>query len=236
EALLNYLGRMAWSMPDEREQFDLSEMLEHFDLDRISLGGPVFDVTKLEWLNGVWLRDGLTEDEYAQRVMDWAFNREFLGQIIPLVRQRANKLTDLAPLASFFLQGLIDLKPEDLQGFKGIESDDETRRILTWSLWHLEALAEWEADGIQAVLREMAEIMGVKLRVLLAPFFVALSGQRSSTPLFQTMGILGKDIVRARIRHAVDTLAPISKKEQGRWQKAYDQAVAAHVAALAAQG
>ena len=59
EALLNYLGRMAWSMPDEREQFGLDEMLSAFTLDRISLGGPVFDTTKLDWLNGTWIREEL---------------------------------------------------------------------------------------------------------------------------------------------------------------------------------
>jgi len=52
EALLNYLGRMGWSMPDEREKFTLAEMIEHFDIQRVSLGGPIFDVEKLNWLNG----------------------------------------------------------------------------------------------------------------------------------------------------------------------------------------
>ncbi len=55
EALLNYLGRMGWSMPDEREKFTLAEMIEHFDIQRVSLGGPIFDV-KLNWLNGQWIK------------------------------------------------------------------------------------------------------------------------------------------------------------------------------------
>ncbi len=234
EALLNYLGRMAWSMPDEREQFSLDEMLAHFDVDRISLGGPVFDVAKLDWLNGVWLREALTEAEYADRVAQWALNRDYLSQIIPLVRPRANKFSDLAPLAGFFLHGVMDLSPADLQGLKGVADDDEVRRILTWCLWRLDELRAWDPDVIQATLREMAEVMGLKLRVLLAPFFVALSGQKSATPLFQTMAILGKDLVRARLRHAVDVLKPLSGKEQGRWRKAFDEARAEHAASLAA--
>ncbi|HNH45263.1 MAG TPA: glutamate--tRNA ligase, partial [Agitococcus sp.] len=52
QAVLNYLGRMGWSMPDEREKFSLTDMIEHFDLKRVSLGGPIFDVAKLSWLNG----------------------------------------------------------------------------------------------------------------------------------------------------------------------------------------
>src|SRR5690606_26897028 len=55
QALLNYLGRMGWSMPDEREKFSLEEMVEHFDIQRVSLGGPIFDVEKLAWLNGQWI-------------------------------------------------------------------------------------------------------------------------------------------------------------------------------------
>ena len=61
QALLNYLGRIAWSMPDEREHFDLQTMIEHFDLKRISLGGPIFDTTKLDWLNGTWIREELDD-------------------------------------------------------------------------------------------------------------------------------------------------------------------------------
>src|SRR5690554_6994913 len=62
QALLNYLGRMGWSMLDEREKFSLSEMVEHFDIQRLSLGGPIFGVEKLAWLNGQWIRE-LTEQD-----------------------------------------------------------------------------------------------------------------------------------------------------------------------------
>ncbi len=64
QAMLNYLGRMGWSMPDEREKFSLAEMIEHFDINRVSLGGPIFDVEKLSWLNGQWLRE-LSVEQFA---------------------------------------------------------------------------------------------------------------------------------------------------------------------------
>ena len=56
EALLNYLGRMGYSMPDEAEKFTLEEMITSFDIQRVSLGGPIFDIEKLNWLNAEWLR------------------------------------------------------------------------------------------------------------------------------------------------------------------------------------
>jgi glutamyl-tRNA synthetase len=232
EALLNYLGRMAWSMPDEREKFSLPEMLENFDLERVSLGGPVFDVTKLEWLNGLWIRE-LDDDQFADQVADWALNRENLKRLIPVIRQRVNTWADLAPIASFFLHGLMDLSQEDLRGFKGIEDDDAVRRIFAYTAWALDAEPSWDAACIQRVLREMSATMDYKLRVFLAPFFVALSGRRSATPLFQTMEILGRDIVRARIRHGLEVLKPLSGKEQKRWEKSYTQARAAYAAAQA---
>ena len=67
-------------------------------------------------------------------------------------------------------------------------------------------------------------MLDLKLRLFLAPLFVAIAGRKNATPLFNTMEILGRDICRARIRHALDTIKPMSKKEQGRWRKAYDQA------------
>nr|GFD06718.1 glutamate--tRNA ligase, chloroplastic/mitochondrial [Tanacetum cinerariifolium] len=64
EAMLNYLGRMGWSMPDEREKFSLQEMVDNFDLNRVSLGGPIFDIEKLSWLNGQWLRELPVEEHH----------------------------------------------------------------------------------------------------------------------------------------------------------------------------
>jgi glutamyl-tRNA synthetase, bacterial family len=77
EAVLNYLGRMGWSMPDESERFSLDTMLSHFEIDRVSLGGPVFDIEKLTWLNGQWLTHALTDSEYLARLMEWGFTADF---------------------------------------------------------------------------------------------------------------------------------------------------------------
>ncbi|MGB0646297.1 MAG: glutamate--tRNA ligase [Bradymonadia bacterium] len=219
EALLNYLGRMAWSMPDEREQFSLNEMLKAFTLDRISLGGPVFDVTKLDWLNGTWIRESLDDSSFADRVEAWALNRDTLMPLIPLVRQRVQKWSDLADILGFFLQGRLNL-PSEAFTFKGLD-DDTTRRVYAYTLWSLENLTNWDSQSIEACLRDMADRMELKLRVFLAPFFVAITGKTSATPLFDTLAILGKDLARVRIRDAIDTIKPISGKEAKKWDKAY---------------
>ena len=109
EALLNYLGRMGWSMPDEREKFTLQDMVEQFDIQRVSLGGPIFDVEKLSWLNGMWIREDLSEAQLAQRLVDWAYNSENLMKVLPHAQKRMETLSDFAPLASFLVSGSLSL-------------------------------------------------------------------------------------------------------------------------------
>ena len=85
EALLNYLGLIGWSMPDEREVFSVEEMIAEFDLDRVSRGGPIFDLEKLNWLNGQYIRN-LSPAEFADRVGQWALNRDRLEPLVPLIQ------------------------------------------------------------------------------------------------------------------------------------------------------
>src|SRR5690554_3037552 len=136
QALLNYLGRMGWSMPDEREKFSLSEMVEHFVIQRVSLGGPIFDVEKLAWLNGQWLRE-LPLEEFASRVQKWAFNPDYLMQIAPHVQGRVENFSQIAPLAAFFFSGTVQVTPEALAHKKLDEK--QVRQCIQFVLWALEA-------------------------------------------------------------------------------------------------
>ncbi len=222
EALLNYLGRMAWSMPDEAEKFDLATMVDAFDLDRISLGGPVFDVAKLSWLNGRYIREDLDEDGLVDRLRDWAFNRERAKAIVPLARERVERLSDLAPLVGFLFAGDLALD-EALFEHKKLERDD-VRKVLAFTMWRFEGLDTWDVAGIEATLRGTADLMGLKLRDYLAPLFPAISGAKSSTPLFDTLEVLGRDMTRARFRAALELLGGPSKKEDKRWRKELDEA------------
>ncbi len=229
EALLNYLGRMAWSMPDESEKFGLDQMMAHFDVDRISLGGPVFDVDKLTWLNGRYIREDLDDAQFIERIVRWQLNREALAPLVPLVRPRISTWSDLVDVAGFFLQGMPPITADDL-AHKKLEPQ-EVQRVLQWTQWQLEALPAWDAAAIEATLRATAGVLELKLRDSLAPLFVAISGKKSSTPLFDTIGLLGRDLSLARLRHGLEVLGGVSKKQQGRWQKAYRAALAAQAEA-----
>lgn len=219
EALLNYLGRMGWSMPDEREKFSLAEMLAEFDLDRVRPGGPVFDVAKLDWLNGCWIREELDEGAFAERVAAWAFNRARLEPVIPLVKGRIEKFTDLVPLAGFLFAGM---PPLDDRAFdhKSLEREDCVR-ILQFTSWRLDVLTEWQRDRLFGELKELADALGYKLRDFTAPLYVAIAGSPAAPPLFDSMVVLGPDLVRARLRHALAHLGGPSKKQARQWQKEF---------------
>lgn len=219
EALLNYLGRMGWSMPDEREKFSFSEMLAHFDIKRVSLGGPVFDVEKLSWLNGQWLRDDFTPAALADRFREWAFNEAYLGQVIPHIQKRIHTLSDVVPLAGFFMAGLLDVKPHDFDYPK--LAQEQIRKILQFSSWYLDGERHWTKENISQNLSRIAEAMAIKMRDFMIPVFVAISGKQSAPSIIDAMEIVGADISRARVRHALSVVGGPSKKETKEWEKQY---------------
>lgn len=219
QALINYLGRMGWSMPDEQEKFSLQQMFQHFDIQRVSLGGPVFDQEKLSWLNGLWLREDINQEQFIQLYKDWAFNPEIIKSLVPLIQQRIEKLSDVAPLASFMLSGMPNIKAESFT-HKTLETDD-IRRILQFSVWLLDAEYKWEKDLLFTKLKQLAESMEIKIRDFLAPLFIAIAGTSETLSVIDSMALLGPDITRARLRHALAVMGTASKKETKRWEKEY---------------
>ena len=219
EALLNYLGRMGWSMPDEREKFTLQEMTTHFDIQRVSLGGPIFDQEKLKWLNGTWIREDLDEAQLAKRLVDWAYNESNLMKVLPHAKKRLETLSDFAPLASFLVSGTLPITAESFSAIKG-EREDLVRG-LQFALWQLEAQRHWTRDTIWNDLKGIADALGVKVKDFLAPLFVAIAGTSASFSVVDSMELLGPDMSRARIRHAIDVLGGVSKKATKRLEKEF---------------
>ncbi|MBT7374910.1 MAG: glutamate--tRNA ligase, partial [Porticoccaceae bacterium] len=187
EALLNYLGRMGWSMPDEREKFSLKEMLEVFDIQRVSLGGPVFDVEKLSWLNGMWIRDELSDEQLADRLQEWALNRDTLMAFLPFARQRMETFSDLASLGNYLVSGMLPISADDLKS-AGME-EDQLIEVLQFALWRLESLQQWNRDNIFNALKAIADAMGIKLKPFLAPLFIAIAGSSASISVMDSMDL-----------------------------------------------
>lgn len=218
EAMLNYLGRMGWSMPDEREKFTFAEMVAYFDLMRVSLGGPVFDVEKLRWLNGQWMRE-LTPEQFVARLKDWALNEQYFAPLVSHIQGRTEVLSDAAPLAAFLVSGLPKLERAHL-AVKGM-TDEQVVRLLQFLLWRCEAMRAWGKEALLAEVTALAGQMGLKMRDVLAPVFVAISGSSSSISVLDSMAVLGSDMTRARLRHAIEVLGGVSKKQAKELEKEY---------------
>lgn len=219
EALLNYLGRMGWSMPDEREKFSLQDMQDNFDIQRVSLGGPIFDVEKLNWLNGLWIREDFDAQQLAARLTQWALNEENLMAAIPHAQKRINLLSDFIPLVAFMVSGQLGLTPES---FAQLKTDEETtKKILQFSVWRLEQLRTWNKDEIFNELKGLAAGIDVKMKDFMAPIFIAISGTTASISVTDAMELIGSDMSRARLRQALDALGGAGKKVLKRFEKEY---------------
>ena len=219
EAMLNYLGRMGWSMPDEREKFTLQEMQQHFDLMRVSLGGPIFDVEKLTWLNSLWIRENFSHEQLAERLHQWAFNKDMLMQALPHAQSRMTTLSDFAPLASFLVSGMLPLTETQFTANK-LEVEKQ-KEFLQFALWRLEAMRFWDKDSLFTELKTLADQMGIKVKDALAPIFIAIAGTTASFSVVDSMQIIGPDMSRARLRHAINVLGGFGKNKQKDLEKLF---------------
>ena len=215
EALVNYLCLMGWSMPDERSLFTKEEFGQAFTLERLSLGGAVFDLDKLNWLNGQHVRR-LDADAFVERLQGWALNRERLGALVPLLRERTQRFSDIAAKVDYLLGDRPALEAEDF-GHKRLD-----RRQVVEILFRVsraaDALADWRQETLRDLCKTQAERMQLGLKDFLAPLFIAISGRPVALPLFASMAFLGPDLSRMRLREALDVLG-VSNKQRKRLEK-----------------
>jgi glutamyl-tRNA synthetase len=223
EALVNFLGLFSVPPLDGEEMMDLATMVSRFATDHIALGGPVFDVKKLDWLNARYIREKLDVAQLTERVRDWALNPAYLGAIAPLAHQRIERLSDLGPLLSFFFGGRIAVDAADLRA--GKLDDTQLRQSFVIALALFDAVPEWNVASTQSAIRAVGEALGLKLRDAIRPFYVAITGSAQSVPLFESMAILGRDLVRERTRVALDSLGGATKTEMETWKNLIPKAV-----------
>ncbi|MEN8208179.1 MAG: glutamate--tRNA ligase, partial [Candidatus Fermentibacteria bacterium] len=219
EALLNYAGMMGWHLSDDREKFSLQEMIENFRLEDISLGGPVFDLDKLLWLNGRYIREDFPTDELLNRLTEWGLNKDHFRSILDICKGRMTCLSDWGELTGQFFTGRIPVAKDKLL-MKDMD-ETQTSEILQIILWELEKLDSFGKENIYLLFKELSEKLDIKLKHLTQPLYIAISGKTVSTPLFDTMEILGSDMTRSRIRYAMEELGDLSKKKLKLLEKKY---------------
>ncbi len=208
EALLNFLGLLANSATEGDEVMSLQEMTARFDLEHVSVGGPVFDVSKLDWLNGRYLREVLDLRGFMERAGSWGFAPDRLERIASLAQPRVERLSDLGPLVAFLFSGRLAISAEALRS--GKLDDAALREALTFALREVDTLPEFTAVALDTMFKGIAEETGRKVRDLARPFYVAITGSPTSLPLYDSMELLGRDLVRERLRGALDVLEKAS--------------------------
>jgi glutamyl-tRNA synthetase len=223
EALLNYLGRMGWSMPDEREQFSLEEMVEAFNIDRVSLGGPIFDLDKLTWLNGQWLKNTLTDAEYRVRLMEWMCSDAFFASALPHLKSRIDVFSEASQWLNPLWVNDVSLTQEALTEL-GLETD-VVANVLQYLIWRLESVSTWTRDAVEAEIRWVADSLGLKLKDVMPLVFLVLSGTRQAISAFDLAVLLGPNRTRARVRAGLEAVGGVSKKGLKRLEKSYQEAL-----------
>jgi glutamyl-tRNA synthetase len=207
EALVNYLALMGWAMPDEREEFTLQEFVDTFTLERISLGGPVFDVAKLTWLNGKYLRR-LSPPELLGRLRGGPLSDARLIEVLPLVQERIDTLEGFFGYAGFFFTGEVDYDADALAALvpKG-RTPGETQKLLRALVEEqLDPLLDWRKEALEPAIRGFAEKAGWPAAELFMTLRIATTGRAASPPLFETLAVLGKETCRRRLRRAAEVL------------------------------
>lgn len=216
EALANMLGLFALSVTDGDELFSLDDIVAGFHVNHIALGGPVFDLEKLAWLNGRHLRERLTAEQFVQRVADWALRPETVRPALELARSRVEKLADLAPLLGFLFTDRVEVPSAPLAALK-LDADAQ-RKALQLALWSFDALTEWTAPAVEAALREISAVLGKRFSDFIRLFYLAVSGSPKSIPVIQAMEILGRDLTRERLRHLLQHLGGTTAAEAAAWR------------------
>ena len=199
EAILNYLALMGWSIPDKRqgktddvEVFTLDEMIQYFELKDVKTVGPSFDLKKLDWMNGEYIRKSQNSNLKSQiwEFYDKKYPIDIIEKTIPLIRERIKKFSDYLPLCEFFFH------PPDIY-----EIDLDDKRVLMSKISEiLQELKSWQAVKIGESMQNLAEELKIKNSEFFMILRVAITGKKISPPLNESMEVLGKDEVIRRLK------------------------------------
>jgi len=214
ETMVNFLALLGWSLDDKTELLSRQELINNFSLERVSKTGAIFNREKLDWMNGVYLRN-LSQEDFLQQSLPFLESglppgvkrplaRDYIGQIMPLVQERAKTLAEVAELAQFFFVDELDYTT-DLLIVKKMDALSAVKALKA-SQTRLEQLAAFDAESLEAVLRPLAEELGLKTGQLFGTLRVAVTGQTAAPPLFQTMAVLGRERCLKRIEAALNKL------------------------------
>ncbi len=214
EGVMNWIALMGWSYDDRTEVFTLPELIEKFSLEKLNPSPAAINFTKLDHFNGLHIRT-LDPHDLAIRLRPYfvsagyAVDDTLLLQMIPLIQERLTVLTDAPEVAGFFFKEQVEPAPEDLiaKGLTAEQSADVARHIYQV----LSSLPNTELETAEPPMRALVEELGLSAGQVFGVLRVAVTGQRVSPPLFESMELIGKEKVLARVLNAIDLLEEKAK-------------------------
>ena len=212
EAVINFLGLMGGGMPSptpveiangakETEIFSLDEMIQRFEVPHIRLGGPVFDLTKLKWLNGEYLR-AMTPEAFYAALRETVLSDEYLRNISTLVQTRIETLGQFGELTAFFFQDNV-MPPQDVWVPKK-RTPEETLAFAANQLAVLE-VTDWTHEAMEPALRKLGEEESWSVKENFMLLRAIISGSTMSPPLLECMVVFGKARTLDRLRRFLET-------------------------------
>ena len=197
EALMNFLALLGWAPDGETTIMSREELVERFSLDRVGSSPATFDYAKLDWMNGVYLRE-LSPEDYAERLVAYVHEQDYdwpddrVRAAAPLVQEKIGRLGEFPAFAGFLFQD-VEPDPELLDA-----------RILRAAASALEAVDPWSVAEIELALKQLCDDLGEKPRTVYLPIRVAVTGSRVSPGLYESLELLGKETSLTRLRAGVE--------------------------------
>ncbi len=217
EAVVNWIALMGWSYDDHTEFFTMTDLIEKFSLDRLKPSPAAINFSKLDHFNGLHIRN-LEIADLAQRIKPffeaagYRVDDEKLLAIAPIIQERMTTLEEGVEIAGFFFKEQVHPEPDTLIGKK--MSAAESAQALRSSYHLLDDYAEIKPEVIEQPMRDLADALGLKAGQLFGLLRNAVTAQRVSPPLFETMAIIGKETVLKRLKRAAETLEGMDKSGQ----------------------
>jgi glutamyl-tRNA synthetase len=216
EAVVNWISLMGWAYDDHTEFFQMEDLIEKFSLEKLNPSPAAVNYSKLDHLNGLHIRD-LATDALTQRLQpyfdqaNFASEAELLTEITPLIQERIRTLDEAVEMAGFFFREDVEPNPQELVG-KNLTSAESAHAI---EMAHqvIAQLESLDLEPAESSLRKLAEDLGLSAGQLFGMMRAAITGQRVSPPLIESMVLIGKSKVLSRLQEAANVLHGLARAE-----------------------
>ena len=206
DALVNFIALLGWNPTSDREIYSMEELIELFNLEKVNKAGAVFDLDKLNWMNAQYLRMK-SLDELADHVIPYLesinFNyksREYLKKVIELFKERLENLFDIPETISYMFSRPITFD----EAFISKHWKENTTELVKEYVEELRKLSEWNSQILHDFTVKWIESKGLKLKEIVHPLRIAVTGKSGGAGLFETISLLDKQEVIERIEYFIE--------------------------------